>query len=141
MQPAYLDHIGIAVTPGSRLAEALAVLGLSVTGTERVEREKVDTAWVPLPVQQGHVELLQPTEPESTIAKFLEKNKRDGVHHLSFRVQNIAAVSERLIAAGFRLVYPEAKPGAHHCMVNFIHPQTTGGVLLEITEKQPSGAP
>jgi len=135
MKPAYLDHIGIAVTPGSRLAEALAVLGLPITGTETVEREKVDTAWIPLPNQQGSVELLQPTEPDSVIAKFLAKSGRDGIHHLSFRVESIQAASALLQAAGFRLIYPEPKPGAHNCLVNFIHPQTTGGVLLEISEK------
>lgn len=136
MGPAYLDHIGIAVKPGSRLAEALAVLGLPVTGTERVEREKVDTAWIPLPQLPGHVELLQPTEPSSTIQTFLDKSGRDGIHHLSFRVGDIRAVSARLAAEGFALIYPEPRPGAHDCLVNFIHPKTTGGVLLEITEKQ-----
>lgn len=136
MKPAHLDHIGIAVGTGSRLAEALAILGLPVTGSETVEREKVDTDWVPLPLEPGNVELLKPTDPESVIGKFLAKNGRDGIHHLSFRVEDIQAVSAKLLAAGFRLVYPEAKPGAHHCLVNFIHPGTTGGVLLEITEKQ-----
>ncbi len=134
-KPAYLDHIGIAVTPGSRLAAALAVLGLPVTGQERVEREKVDTEWIPLPLQQGSVELLQPTDASSVIAKFLEKTGRDGIHHLSFRVEDIQATSQALEAAGFRLIYPAPKPGAHGCLVNFLHPQTTGGVLLEISEK------
>lgn len=136
MKPAYLDHIGIAVGSSSRLAEALALLGLPVTGSERVEREKVDTDWVPLPVIQGSVELLKPMDPESVIGKFLSKAGRDGIHHLSFRVEDIKAVSAKLSGAGFRLIYPEPKPGAHNCLVNFIHPGTTGGVLLEITEKQ-----
>lgn len=135
MKPAYLDHIGIAVMPGSRLAAALEVLGLKVTGKERVEREKVDTTWIPLPPVAGHVELLEPTEPSSTIQLFLDKSNRDGVHHLSFRVEDIKAVSAKLEAAGFKLIYPEPRPGAHDCLVNFIHPKTTGGVLLEITEK------
>ncbi|RZA03260.1 MAG: methylmalonyl-CoA epimerase, partial [Proteobacteria bacterium] len=91
--------------------------------------------WVPLPVEQTHVELLKPTEDGTVIAKYLEKNQRDGIHHLSFRVENIAVVSQRLIAAGFMLTYPEPRPGAHHCLVNFIHPKTTGGVLVEITER------
>jgi methylmalonyl-CoA/ethylmalonyl-CoA epimerase len=133
---AYLDHIGVAVRPGSRLAEALALLGLPVTSRERVEREKVDTTWIPLPVKQGNVELLEPTEPSSTIQIFLDKANKDAVHHLSFRVEGIKEVSDRLTAAGFNLIYPEARPGAHGCMVNFIHPKSTGGVLLEITEKQ-----
>lgn len=133
---AYLDHIGVAVKPGSRLAEALALLGLPVTSRERVEREKVDTTWIPLPVKPGNVELLEPTEPSSTIQIFLDKTNKDAVHHLSFRVEDIAAVSEKLTAAGFKLIYPEARPGAHGCMVNFLHPKSTGGVLLEITEKK-----
>lgn len=136
MKPAYLDHIGIAIKPGSRLAEALALLGLPVTGKERVEREKVDTTWIPLPPIAGHVELLEPTESASTIQLFLDKAGRDGVHHLSFRVEDISEVSARLKAAGFNLIYPEPRPGAHDCLVNFIHPKSTGGVLLEITEKQ-----
>jgi len=132
---AYLDHIGIAVKPGSRLAEALAVLGLGITGRERVEREKVDTTWIPLPPVAGHVELLEPTEPSSTIQQFLDKSGRDGIHHLSFRVGDIRAVSAALVGAGFQLIYAEPKAGAHDCLVNFLHPKSTGGVLLEITEK------
>ena len=140
MKPAYLDHIGIAVTPGSRLAEALKLLGLPVTGTEVVESEKVDTAWVPLPPEPGHVELLKPTEEGTVIAKYLEKNGRDGIHHLSFRVDDIAAISARLLAAGFLFTYPEPRLGAHNCLVNFLHPKTTGGVLLELTQKvKPAG--
>ncbi|MGZ3712473.1 MAG: VOC family protein [Bdellovibrionota bacterium] len=135
MKPAYLDHIGIAVRPESRLAEALEILGLPITGSEKVEREKVDTDWVLLPVKQGNIELLKPAEKDSVIGKFLEKSGRDGIHHLSFRVEKIAEVSAKLSAAGFKMIYPAAKPGAHNCVVNFIHPGTTGGVLLELTEK------
>lgn len=135
MKPAYLDHIGIAVKKDSKLAQALAILGLPVTGQELVEREKVNTEWIPLPQKAGNIELLQPTAPESTIQKFLDKSGRDGIHHLSFRVENIKEVSQKLTEAGFKLIYSEPKPGAHNCLVNFIHPQTTGGVLLEITEK------
>lgn len=132
---AHLDHIGIAITPNSQLAKALEVLGLKCSGTERVEREGVDTIWYPLPLAQGNVELLKPTGEETTIGKFLAKTGRDGIHHLSFRVEDIEKVSAALTQAGFRLIYPQAKPGAHNCLVNFIHPQTTGGVLLEISQK------
>lgn len=135
MKPAYLDHIGIAVTKNSSLAKALAVLGMKITGQEQVPREKVETQWIPLGDPSGHIELLLPLEENSTIGKFLEKNQRDGVHHLSFRVEDILVASDALTKAGFKLVYSEPKMGAHHCLVNFIHPQTTGGVLLEITQK------
>jgi methylmalonyl-CoA epimerase len=99
-----------------------------------VEREKVNTTWIPLPAVAGHVELLEPTEPASTIQTFLDKSGRDGIHHLSFRVEDIRAVSAALVAKGFQLIYPEPRDGAHHCLVNFIHPKTTGGVLVEITQ-------
>ena len=135
MKPAYLDHIGIAVKKDSKLASALAILGLPVTGQETVEREKVDTEWIPLPQKPGNIELLQPTAADSTIQKFLDKSGRDGIHHLSFRVEDIKVISKKLTDAGFKLIYPEPKLGAHNCIVNFIHPQTTGGVLLEITQK------
>lgn len=135
MKAAYLDHIGIAVKPGSKLAQVFSILGLPVTGQERVEREKVDTEWIPLPLQKGNIELLHPTEPDSTIGKFLDKAGRDCIHHLSFRVENIREASRELTVAGFKLIYPEPKAGAHDCVVNFIHPQTTGGVLIEISQK------
>jgi len=132
---AHLDHIGIAVRPDSRLHEALRVLGLPVTGSEEAAREKVKVDWVPLPREEAHVELLRPAAPDGTIQKFLDKSGRDGVHHLSFRVGDVRAAMKALEAAGFRMIYSEPRPGAHGCLVNFIHPQTTGGVLLEITEK------
>jgi methylmalonyl-CoA/ethylmalonyl-CoA epimerase len=131
---AYLDHIGIAVTDHSPLAKVLAVLGLAITHHEHVTREHVLTEWVPLPVRQGNIELLHSTSPDATIGKFLQKTGRDAVHHLSFRVENIEEASNLLRAAGFKLIYDAAKPGAHNCLVNFIHPQTTGGVLIEISE-------
>ncbi len=133
---AYLDHIGIAVRPGSRLAEALAVLGLEVTGTESVDREEVTVDWIELPELPGNIELLHPQREDSTVGKFLAKSGRDGIHHLSFRVDDIEEVSQKLTVAGFKLIYPAPKPGAHDCIVNFIHPATTGGVLLEISEKR-----
>lgn len=132
---AYLDHIGIAVTENSPLGKLLETLGISFSGQEIVEREQVETLWYHLPAIAGHVELLKPTSPDSTIGKFLQKTGKDGIHHLSFRVDDISAVSAKLQQAGFRLIYPQAKPGAHDCLVNFIHPQTTGGVLVEISQK------
>lgn len=141
---AYLDHIGIAVQANSPLAKALGIIGLASSGNEVVASEKVDTEWFPLPAVKNvapntsgtSIELLHPTEPESVIGKFLAKNGRDGVHHLSFRVEDLGAMMKKFEAAGFRFVYPSPKPGAHDCLVNFLHPATTGGVLLELTEKR-----
>jgi len=131
----YLDHIGIAITENSHLGKLLETLGIPFSDKEVVEREQVEALWYPLPTIQGHVELLRPTAPDSVIGKFLQKNGKDGIHHLSFRVDDIASTSQELQQAGFRLIYPQAKPGAHECLVNFIHPQTTGGVLVEISQK------
>lgn len=132
---AYLDHLGIAVKADSRLAELLRVLGLSVAGREQVASEKVNVDWIPLPLKQTKIELLQGTSPDSAISKYLAKQGRDGVHHLSFRVENMAKAMQALSDAGFQLVYPDARPGADHCIVNFVHPSSTGGVLVEITQK------
>ena len=141
---AYLDHIGIAVQVNSPLAKALGLLGVACSGSEKVASEKVDTEWFPLPAVKSaapnlsgtSIELLRPTDPESVIGKFLAKSGRDGVHHLSFRVSDLGAMMKKFEAAGFRFVYPSPKPGAHNCVVNFLHPSTTGGVLLELTEKR-----
>lgn len=129
---AYLDHIGIAVGKNTKLAQLLAVLGLPVTGEEIVAREEVRTEWIPLPRQPGNIELLHSTREGSTIGKFLEKTGRDAVHHLSFKVDDIDAMSAELKSAGFKLIYEAPKPGAHNTLVNFVHPGTTGGVLVEI---------
>jgi methylmalonyl-CoA/ethylmalonyl-CoA epimerase len=131
---AYLDHIGIAIKPDSPLKRVLEIIGLKSTGKEEVESEKVEVEWVPLP-KPGKIELLRATTEDSQIAKYLEKNNKDGVHHLSFRVDSVEKISEKLKQAGFQLIYPKAKPGADGCMVNFVHPKSTGGVLIEITEK------
>lgn len=134
---AYLDHIGVAVHPRSRLAELLEILGLPITDSETVEREQVDVDWVPLPNRQKtKIELLQPTGREGAIAKYLAKSGRDGIHHLSFRVGDIEGISEELLAAGFQLVYPESREGADDCMVNFVHPASTGGILVELTARR-----
>lgn len=130
-----LDHIGIAVTENSPLRKLLGIVQLPVTGKEEVTEQKVMTEWVPLK-SEGNIELLTPTADDSPIAKYLEKNQKDGIHHLCFRVTDIAATSEQLSAAGFRLIYDAPKTGAHNMLVNFVHPKTTGGLLIEISQKQ-----
>jgi methylmalonyl-CoA/ethylmalonyl-CoA epimerase len=136
VKPAHLDHIGISISPNSRLAELLQILGLPKTGSEEVEGERVRVEWVPLPKVETKVELLTGTAPDSAISKFLAKTGKDVIHHLSFRVADIKSAMSNLDAAGFKLVYPEPREGAGECLVNFIHPSTTGGLLIEITEKK-----
>ena len=127
-----LDHIGIAVTS---LAEALPfyeALGLAVTGTEEVPEQRVKVAF--LPVGDGQLELLEPTGPDSPIAKHIER-RGTGLHHICLRVEDIEATMADLKAKGFRLLSDEPQPGAHGCRICFVHPKASGGVLLELSER------
>jgi methylmalonyl-CoA/ethylmalonyl-CoA epimerase len=125
-----LDHIGIAVK-SLEAARIYEVLGLSVQHVETVETQRVKTAF--LSVGDSNLELLEPTSPDSPIAKFIEK-RGEGIHHLCFRVDNIEEHLERLKAAGYRLVNEAPVPGAHGCRVAFLHPSAGNGVLIELSE-------
>lgn len=129
---ANLEHIGIA-TRG--LDEALGfwrdALGLQMTAIEEVVDQKVRVAM--LPVGQPRIELLEATETDSPIAKFLEK-RGPGIHHLAFRVDDIQAALAHLKERGARLIDEVPRPGADNCLVAFIHPQSTGGVLVELVQ-------
>ena len=126
-----LDHIGIAV----RSLETTKIyedLGLSIDHVETVETQKVKTAF--LSVGDTHLELLEPTGPDSPVAKYIEK-RGEGIHHLCLRVADIDAELEKLKAKGYRLVNETAVPGAHGCRVAFLHPSAGNGVLIELSEK------
>ncbi len=128
-----LDHIGIAVTS---LAEALPfyeALGLAVTGTDEVPEQGVKVAF--LPVGDGQLELLEPTGPDSPIAKHIER-RGPGLHHVCLRVDDIEVAMATLKAQGFRLLSDEPQPGAHGCRICFVHPRSSGGVLLELSEER-----
>jgi methylmalonyl-CoA/ethylmalonyl-CoA epimerase len=129
-----LDHIGIAVASLEQGTAFYRTLGLEVTGVEEVAEQGVRVAF--LPVGDGRLELLEPTGPESPIARHLAK-RGPGIHHISLHVHDIRAVMERLKAAGHRLLSDEPQAGAHGCLVCFVHPASTGGVLLELS--QPTG--
>lgn len=126
-----LDHIGIAV----RSIEAAAVyqaLGLTIDHVETVTTQGVKTAF--LSVGDSNLELLEPTGPDSTVAKFIEK-RGEGIHHICLRVDNIEEHLETLKARGFRLINEAPVPGAHGCRVAFLHPAAGNGVLIELSEK------
>jgi len=127
-----LDHIGIAVR-SLEAAEIYKVLGLTIGHVETVETQKVKTAF--LSVGDSNLELLEPTSPDSPIARFIEK-RGEGIHHICLRVDDIEAHLERLKAAGYRLVNEHPVPGAHGCRVAFLHPSAGNGVLIELSEKQ-----
>ncbi len=133
--PSIIDHIGIAV---KNIDEALKfwqdTLGVKCTGVEEVADQKVKTAFLPL--KDSELELLEPTEPDSPIAKFMEKNNgRGGMHHVALRVENLEAALAELKAKGVRLIDEKPRKGAGGAMIAFIHPAATGGVLLELSQR------
>jgi methylmalonyl-CoA epimerase len=128
---AEIDHIGIAV---KSLAAAKAIyekLGLSISPEETVEQEQVRV--VMIPVGESRLELLEATSENSTIAKFIGK-RGEGLHHVCLRVPDLPATVERLKKDGVRLVSEGIKTGAGGHKYVFVHPSSTGGVLLELVE-------
>jgi len=132
-----IDHIGIAT---NGIADAAAVyceaLGLTVGEFEEVPSQRVRVAM--LPVGESRIELLEATSEESPISKFLAK-RGPGIHHIAFGVDDIHAALADLKAKGTRLIDEEPRPGSGGCLVAFIHPSSTGGVLVELVER-PQGA-
>jgi methylmalonyl-CoA/ethylmalonyl-CoA epimerase len=126
-----IDHLGVAV---ASIDEALAVygaLGIVESRRENVPSQKVVVAF--LPVGDSRVELLEPTAPDSPIAKFLER-RGGGLHHVCFAVPDLDAALADLSARGFRLIHREGVPGAEGKRVAFLHPEAGGGVLIELSE-------
>ena len=132
--PYELDHIGIAVESLDQGFAFYQALGFANLEVENVPREKVKVGFVRLG-NRANLELLEPTSDDSTVRKFLEK-RGPGIHHICLRVKGIDQILETLKAKGVKLIDEKAKPGAHNCRVAFIHPKATGGVLIELSEKQ-----
>jgi len=128
-----LDHIGIAT---HRLADSLAiwrdVLGLEIDSTEEVTDQGVRIAMLPL--GETHIELLEPLSADSPVGKFLAK-RGSGIHHLAVEVNDIRTMLSKLADEGIRLIDREPRVGAGGCLVAFIHPSSTNGVLLELVQR------
>ena len=129
--PVKIDHLGIAVPNLSEAAKAWEALGFTVGAVHDVPTEKVKAAF--LPIGESHLELLEPTDPTSVIAKFLEK--RAGLHHVCVLVEDLDATLADMKARGVRLIDEKPRVGAGGCRVAFVHPKATGGVLLELKEE------
>lgn len=129
-----LDHIGIAVP---NLDEAIAHyekhFGFTLDLRETLPSQKVELAFLKL--ANTKIELLTPTDPSSTLQKFLT-NKGPGLHHLCYEVKDIKAELKRLKDSGFTLIDESPRPGAHHTLIAFIHPKSVGGVLTELCQYQ-----
>ncbi len=128
-----IDHIGIAVND---IADARTfwadTLGLPFEGDETVVEQKVKTAF--FPVGESEVELLESTDPEGPIAKYIEK-KGQGIQHVAFRVENIDQALEELKEKGIRLIDETPRKGAGGAKIAFLHPKATNGVLVELCER------
>lgn len=127
-----INHLGIAT---NGIAEALKfwedALGLKNVHTETVEDQKVNVAM--LPIGESRIELLEPTSDDSPISKFLEK-RGSGLHHIAVEVEDIVSSLNRLKEKGFHLIDEEPRIGAEGCLVAFVHPKSSGGVLLELVQ-------
>lgn len=127
-----IDHVGLAV---KNLDQILAfyrdVLGIQPSSVEDYAPDRIRTAF--LQVGDASLEIMEPTSPESPVAKFLEK-RGEGMHHISLEVDDLRAALKKLEAKGVALVDKEPRQGAHST-VAFVHPRSTGGVLMELTEK------
>lgn len=131
-----IDHLGIAV---KSLAEAVPyyekALGLTCEHTEEVASQKVRTAF--FACGEVHLELLEPTDPESPIAKFLEKNPAGGIHHIAFATDDVSGQLRQAAGAGVRLIHEVPFDGAGGKLVAFLHPKSTFGVLTEFCMPKP----
>jgi methylmalonyl-CoA/ethylmalonyl-CoA epimerase len=126
-----VNHIGIAVRSLQERVPLYRALGLEPSGGEEISSEMVRVAF--FPAGETRIELLEPTTPESPIARFLAK-RGEGLHHICLEVDDIRAAMAELSAQGFRLLSEEPKAGAHGSQVCFIHPASAGGVLIELCE-------
>lgn len=129
-----VDHIGIAVKSlDQTLPFYTEELKMPLLGIEIVESEKVKVAF--LDAGGTHIELLEPTSPESAIAKYIEK-RGEGIHHIALGVNSIQDRLNELREKGIRLIQEEAKVGAGGSKVAFLHPKSASGVLYELCEKK-----
>lgn len=129
-----IEHLGIAVSDlDASIALFETLLGTPCYKIERVESELVNTAF--FQVGESKIELLQTTNPESAIGKFLEK-RGQGIHHIAFEVDDIDAELERLKSEGFELIHATPKDGADNKRIAFLHPKSTNGVLIELCQEK-----
>lgn len=128
-----IDHIGIAVNSLEEAVSAFsALLGMNVSGEEEVPGEAVRVAF--FGEGYGRIELLEPTGPESPVARFLER-RGPGVHHVCLAVADLEATLRRCEARGMQVLAPRIREGAGGHRVAFLHPKTTSGTLVELSEE------
>lgn len=133
-----IDHLGIAVNNLRQARNFYELLGMDAGPEEIVDHEQVRT--VMIPVGESRIELLEATSPDSVIGRFLER-RGEGMHHLALHVDDIVDVFAEMKRAGMRLVSDELKIGAGGHLYFFVHPSSTGGVLVEICQNADADVP
>jgi methylmalonyl-CoA/ethylmalonyl-CoA epimerase len=133
---ATIDHLGIAVPSIASARGFYEALGLKIVHQELIEDEQVHTAMIP--VGESRIELLEPTSADSPVGRFLAKHG-PGLHHVALHVDDISATLESMKAKGVRLVSDELQIGAGGHVYFFIHPESAGGVLIEICQDEVTG--
>lgn len=126
-----IDHIGVAVKNLDEATAFYKTMGVDPYHFEEVESQKVRVAFIK--IGESNIELLEPTSPESPIAKYLEK-KGEGIHHIAYRVDDVQAALDKLKADGMKLINEEPMDGAHGMKVAFVHPKSVNGVLTELSQ-------
>jgi methylmalonyl-CoA/ethylmalonyl-CoA epimerase len=128
-----IDHIGLAVKSIKDAGKFYVdLLGLNIEEIEEVEEQKVNVAFIP--ISEGEIELLESTQPDGPVAKFID-SKGEGIQHIAFRVENIDEALEELKEKGVRLIDQKPRPGAGGARIAFIHPKETNGVLVELCQR------
>ena len=129
-----IDHIGIAVDNINHAGKFYTdILGLRIEGTETIPEQKVRVAF--LPITDTEVELLESTEPDGPVAKYINQ-RGQGIQHIAFRVENLEEALEELKARGIRLIDQDPRIGAGKARIAFIHPKETSGILMELCERE-----
>ena len=133
MEISHIEHLGIAVNSSEEHRPYYEqVLGLTCYSIEEVPDQKVKTAF--FKVGQTKIELLEPTSPDSTIAKFIEK-RGEGIHHIAFAVPDVQQSLDEAASKGIQLIDKAPRPGAEGLQIAFLHPKSTRGVLTELCMK------
>ncbi len=133
-----IDHLGIAVGDLRQARSFYELLGMDAGPEEVIEHEQVRT--VMIPAGESRIELLEPTSPDSVIGRFIDR-RGEGMHHVALHVDDIAEVFAEMKGAGMRLVSDELKIGAGGHLYFFVHPSSTGGVLVEICQNADADVP
>lgn len=134
MKVKHIDHIGIAVKSIEQAGKFYTdMLGLKIEDIETVADQRVNVAFIP--ITDSEVELLESTEPDGPVAKYID-SRGEGVQHIAFRVENVEEALRELKAKGVRLIDEKPRKGAGGARIVFIHPKETNGVLVEICERK-----